>query len=114
MRRHLASRGLVLLILAMIGSLLPTCIAFAAGSTGTYMQARRRPYPVHTALNPPNPALFHWTGAPGPISDTLQAATDPQFHTIVASVNTGNTRFTPTTLFANGNYYWRTKVQGAN
>jgi hypothetical protein len=98
----------------MIGSLIPTSAALAAGSTSTYMQAPQLLYPVDTVLDSPNPPVFHWTGVPGAISYTLQVATDPQFSTIVASVSTSNTRFTPITLFANGTYYWRMKVQGAN
>lgn len=114
MRTYLAARGLVLLILAMIGSFLPAQAGFAAGSTSPYIQAPQLLAPVDTVLDTPNPPVFHWTGVPGAISYTLQVATDPQFMTIVASASTSNTRFTPTTEFANGTYYWRMKVQGAN
>lgn len=112
MRRHLASRNLVLLIVAVVGSLAPMRIGYAADTT-TYLPSPSLLYPVNQVLRNPDPPIFHWTGVPGAVSYSLQVSSDPTFSTTVASASTANTRFTPTTEFGNGTYYWRLRAQSS-
>ena len=113
MRRFLAPRGLVLLMLTVAGASIPARASLAATAPAT-LPSPTLLYPVNRVLQNPNPPVFHWTGVPGAVSYSLQVASDPTFATTVASGSTGNTRFTPTALFKNGTYYWRLRAQDSS
>ncbi len=55
---------------------------------------------------------FQWTAVAGATNYRLQISPDTAFITFIVNITTPNTSYTPTsaTLFSDGNYYWRVRV----
>src|SRR5579859_2965311 len=73
---------------------------------------------VPTLLAPADDALptftptFSWAAVRGAQYYTLQYSTDPTFNTVAASIDTGNTSYTPLDPLPNDvNYYWHVRVR---
>jgi hypothetical protein len=73
-------------------------------------------YPVTTLVSPTSGSsaaetpTFVWTPVNGAASYKLEVSTSPTFSPLYDSVTTNNTRYTPTKVYANQNYYWRVAI----